>query len=264
MPDLLSELSPEDREDFKARLGVFGVDESVVIAPELTTTPSTITTLTTRRDTSSQFRPVVLRTSDFDRVNQWIGIPDRTFDRVDAVVEMPAARRDGVLSRFATPRSAVLERGSASRRLTVGPAAARLAEARVGAAGETPHAEVAASLSSDDLVEVRTAARAYLRGDSRALAGYKSVIESVFPVFEIPLWPFLNITVKSGSVLEFGPGPHALVAYSLTIEDGGVVRSYGDLTVSATILRRTAPPVVFPLDLSMSTARRFGGLTFEG
>lgn len=261
MPDLLAGLSPEDRDDFKARLGVFGVDESVIAAPELTTTPSTITTLTTRPDTPSQFRPVLLRTSDFDRVNQWIGVPDSTFDHADAVVELPAARREGVLSRFAGPRAAVIERG-VSRRLTVGPGGAGPAEAR--AVGAPPAAELVASMSSEDLSEVRAAARAYLRGDSRRLAGYKPVIEAVFPVVEIPLWPFLNITVKSGSVLEFGPGPHALVAHTLTIEEGGVVRSYGDLTVSATILRRTRPSVVFPLDASMFTVRRFGRLTFEG
>jgi hypothetical protein len=265
MPDLLSDLNEEDRADFKSRLGAFGVDESVLIAPELTTNASTITTLTTRRDTASQYRPVVLRTSDLDRVNHWIGVPDDAFEQTEPIVELPASRRDGLLSRFAQPRTGAAERGP-SRRLVAGSGISRVAVERAGvaAAAEVPRAELLSSMSSEDLSEVRTAARAYLRGDSRKMAGYKSIIESVFPVFEIPLWPFFNITVKSGSVLEFGPGPHALVAYSLTVEEGGVIRSYGDLTVSATILRRSTPVAMIPFDPSLLAVRNFGRMTFEG
>lgn len=266
MTDLLSELNDEDRADFKARLGVFGVDESVLIAKELTTNASTITTLTTRRDTASQYRPVVLRTSDFDRVNRWIGVPDQVFDQVDPIVEMPASRRDGLLSRFGRPRTGVVERG-VSRRLIAGTGVSRAEggeRAPLAAAAEVSRTEMLSAMSAEDLLEVRTAARAYLRGDSRKLVDYKRIIEGLFPIIEIPAWIFLNVTVKSGSVLEFGPGPNALVAYSITIEEGGVIRTYGDLTVSATILRRTKPAVFTPLDPSMLTGRNFGRLTFEG
>ncbi|GAA4727062.1 hypothetical protein GCM10023350_07360 [Nocardioides endophyticus] len=264
MSDMLSELNDEDRGDFLARLEVFGVDESAIIARDVITQPGTFTTLTTRQDTASDYRPVMLRTNDLDKVNRWIGVPDSTFDRTEPIVPAPSSGRGGLLSRFGP--------GGGSAREHLRPTGERRAEtkARTPEAGEDVQpadlvgAQPASSMSSEDYAELRMAGRAYLRGDSRKVAAYRTLIELAFPVIEIPLWPIFNVLVKSGSVLEFGPGPHALVAYSVTIERGGIVRSYGDLTISATILRRTIPKVKVPFDEALLRGRVFGGIHFEG
>ena len=119
-------------------------------------------------------------------------------------------------------------------------------------------------LSSDDLALVRDAARASLRGDFRQAAPFADLISLVFPVVQVPVWPILRVTVKSGSVLEFGPGQNVLLAYSVTIEQGGIIRSYGNLNVSATLLQKSAPERVFEIDRSLLGARSFGSLIFQG
>lgn len=253
MANTLNDLNDADRADFEARLANFGVDTSVLIGQDLNTTASAITTLTNRQDSPSQYQPVLLRTTDFERVNQWIGVPDQVFQATAPLVDAPVRKRDGVLARIGRVQSK-----STSHELNISRAIAAPGSERV-----PQLQEFVSKMTSEDFSEVRTAARAYLRGNSKALVDYKSVIEAVFPIVEIPLWPFFNVVVKSGSVLEFGPGPHALVAYSVTIEDGGIIRSYGDLTVSATVLQRSRPLVVTQFDPVILATRRFGKLAFE-
>jgi hypothetical protein len=238
----LDTLSDSDRRDFEQRLGTLGLNADALLAPELISAQSTVTTLTMTPSVPSQFRPVVLRTSDFNQLNRWVGVPDRVFDNVPPIVELPPQRL-----------SAVARELRPSRRID-----------RVRDVARAPGTVPEQPLSSEDLASVRVAARAFLRGDSRRVAHFKDLIERVFPVVEISVWPFLNVVVKSGSVLEFGPGQNTLVAHTLTIEEGGRIRSYGNLDVSATILRRDVPPVVHPIDPSLTIGRRFGRAFFEG
>jgi hypothetical protein len=79
----------------------------------------------------------------------------------------------------------------------------------------------------------------------------------------VAVWPFVHVVVKSGSVLEFGPGPHVLVAHSVTIEEGGRIRSYGDLSVTTTIVKKEAGRPVVALDEALTVGRRFGRARFE-
>lgn len=44
------------------------------------------------------------------------------------------------------------------------------------------------------------------------IAEAKPVIEQYFSLFEVPLWAFPNVTVKSGATLMFGPGANVLLA----------------------------------------------------
>ncbi len=244
MPGPLDVVPEADRADFEARLANVGLTAESLIATDLVASASTVTTLSNSPSVPSKHRPVVLRTSDFSQLNKWIGVPDQVFESVSPIVETPPPRRLTEIARSVREQPRV-----AALRQTVRPGA--------GAAAVR-------GLSSADLADVRAAARAYLRGDSRRYADYVDVIQRVFPVIEIPAWPFINVVVKSGSVLEFGPGQNALVAYSVTVEPGGVIRSYGNLDVSATILRKGDGVIVHPIDQALLLGRRFGSAVFEG
>ena len=212
MPVELKDIKEEDRLDFEKRLANYGMDTSSLINNELTTIPSTITPLYIGNVVQGRFSPITLKTSDFDQVNKWIGTPDT----------------------LAEP-------------LVVAPRPLRFVDINLRRAEvELPDEDALAKLkvedlSSEHLATIRTAAKAYLDGDSRKFKAFKPWIEKLFPVIDIQLWPFINVTVKSGSVLEFGPGAHVLAAYNLTIEKGGIVRCYGHLKVDATIIQKTEP-----------------------
>jgi hypothetical protein len=66
-----------------------------------------------------------------------------------------------------------------------------------------------------------------------------------------------SITVAAGSVLQFGPGVNALVAYEIEIEDGGVIRSQGHLTISCTKMTkpRKRPGLTTAGNLTIGTFR---------
>lgn len=215
MPTEFKGMTEEERLDFEKRLANYGLEASALIKDELTTVPSTITPLCIGQVVQSRFNPVTLKTADFDQVNRWIGMPDEVAEQADSIVDAPKPLRFlGVNLR----KTAV----------------------------ELPERDALAKLkledlSSEHLTTIRTAAKAYLYGDSRKYKAFKPWIEKLFPAIEIHIWPFLNVTVKAGSVLEFGPGPHVLVAHTLTIEEGGIIRSYGHLKVDAVITRKTIP-----------------------
>lgn len=210
----LRDIEEQDRLDFEKRLANYGLDTSSLIGNELTTIASTITPLHVGNLVQSRFSPVTLKTSDFDQVNKWIGTPDALAEKTERVVVAPRPLR------FV---NANLRRSAAEL-----PEEDALAKLQVK------------DLSSEQLATIRTAAKAYLDGDSSKLKAFKPWIEKLFPVIDIQVWPFLNVTVKSGSVLEFGPGAHVLTAYKLTIEKGGLVRCYGHLKVDAVIMQKTS------------------------
>jgi hypothetical protein len=215
MPIELKDVNEEDRLDFEKRLANYGLDLSSLINNELTTVPSTITPLYIGNAVQSKFSPIILKTSDFDQVNQWIGTPDTIADKTKFVADVPKPLR--------------FENLNLRRTVVELPEEDALAKLKVE------------DLSSEHLDTIRKAAKAYIDGDSRKLKAFKPWIEKLFPVIDIHVWPFFNITVKSGSVLEFGPGAHVLSAYNLTIEKGGLVRCYGHLKVDAVIIEKTEP-----------------------
>jgi hypothetical protein len=218
MPIELKNMKEEDRPDFEKRLANYGLEASSLIQHELITVPSTITSLSIGKEVQSRFNPITLKTSNFDQVNQWIGTPDTLAEKAEFIADAPKPLRFlGVNLR----KTAVeLPEQDALAKLKV------------------------EELSSEHLTTIRTAAKAYLYGDSRKYKAFKPWIEKLFPAIEIHIWPFLNVTVKAGSVLEFGPGPHVLVAYTLTIEEGGIIRSHGHLKVD-TVVTQKIPPLNF-------------------
>jgi hypothetical protein len=221
----MPEMSAIDRADFQKRLATYGLDENSLLMPEFSTVQSSVSKF--RFGGDSRFQPVVLKTADFDVVNRWIGLPDGVFQQIDPIFELPKSSK---VERFArTSRSEAV-------------AFENVARGGVSAEPAASH------------VVVRDLARAYLYGDSAKARPYKALIEKTFPAVAVAVWPFMNIVVRSGSVLEFGPGPHVLVAHSLTIERGGVVRSLGSLKVDANIVQKTATKDTLTLNSALSVA----------
>lgn len=225
-----------DRADFVRRLQNYGLDESAVIAQSFATNPSTITRLHATRSDSA-LRPVTLRTNDFDAVSQWIGVPDRVFDDIEPLAEAPKLFKLRQLQPDAAAYKAMAMRSA--------PAEA---------------ADATASRANEDPELARDLARAYIYGDSRKLKKHAPWLSKKFPAIDIAVWPMFNIVVKSGSVLEFGPGPNVVVAGSVTIEAGGKIRALGSLKIDATLLQRTLPlRVVLNPALDYVTMYRRGG-----
>ncbi len=223
-----------DQNDFLERLKGYGLDESAVLQPLLTTVPSAVTALYMSRSESA-LRPIVLKTNDFDDLNKWIGVPDGIFDQIDPFAEPP--RREAMRA-IREPVSVLHDAESARASTTA-----------------CKH-DVEETYSP---ILARDVARAYLYGDSRKLQRLKPWLSERFPSVEIALWPFLEIIVKSGSVLEFGPGPNVLVARRVTIEKGGVIRTHGHLKIDVTILERAEPRRFVGLNPALMKIRDFLG-----
>jgi hypothetical protein len=194
--------------------------------------PSRKVLLTHSQEYRCYVDPHILVTRDLDVLKRWIGVPDAMFTgERPCSVPCPDVPRQ-----WAPPGSLDQAQG------------AQVAEpAPVGAAREAAMRKAAREvemvrLRPDQMSAIREATRAYLRGPSYAAASYKTMIERFYGQFIVALWSFLRIRVRAGSVLELGPGAHVLLASEIEIEDGGLIRSRGDLTVSCTSLRgaRTA------------------------
>jgi hypothetical protein len=221
-----------DRADFAKRLSLYGLDPDAVLAQTFNTVASTVTRLHTGAD--SMLRPVILRTNNFNDVNRWIGVSDRVFDEIEPFAEPPHPSKLKALRKGGAP---LLER-AAARSYEQRATAARTDIGRIEAAQQPAAGDVRIS---DDTEIARDVARAFLYGDARKLQGHAVWLSTKFPAVEVAIWPILNVVVKSGSILEFGPGPHVLVACSVTIEAGGKIRARGNLKIDATMLQRTLP-----------------------
>lgn len=217
----LSSLSSDDAADFEKRLSVYGLGTDAIIRPELTVQRNSVVHLSMSSETF--IRPHVLRPTDFDTLKAWIGVPDQLaralpFDpaRLPRPLRRTASKVEGIQAADRPGRSA-------SRR-----------KAQVADVDRS-------ELGGMELNNVRMAARAYLRGDSRLVGHYKTIVDQFYVDIRVPIWAFLRIFVASGSVLEFGPGPNVLVAHEVVVEEGGEIRSAGHLNVSCTILKKQLP-----------------------
>lgn len=198
-------------EDFAARLSQYGLTVSDLIQTELTTIRSSVMCLYMDRPDSA-LRPIILKTDDFDDLSRWIGVHDDVFEKVDPFVDV---QRSKVRMAQATSRP----------NDTLPSVAVR---------------DIGQSANVRDPALALEVARAYLFGDSRPLRQLKPWLSTMFPSISVAVWAFRDIRVKSGSVLEFGPGPNVLVARSVTIEPGGRIRSHGHLKVDVTTMEKVS------------------------
>jgi len=237
MPVDLSGLSDADRADFTSRLDVYGLDESVV-QQEIRVQPNSRVPLTYGAGRDTLLRPTVVRVADFDQLNSMIGVNDRLFERIPPDVPLPQPFE--------------LAPGGGLPRLT---AAVGLPRAAAPRAEGVRRIDIDA-LEPQQLDNVRTAARAFLRGNSELVASFKPIIEHTIGTVELPVWPLLYVRVADGSTLEFGPGINVLVAYDIEIEGNGRIVSKGHLTVNATKLRKTGAVVIGPGPVVQPVVRR--------
>lgn len=197
--------------DFEARLHQYGLTAKDLIQTQLTTIRSSVMCLYMDRPDSA-VRPIVLKTDDFDDLKRWIGVHENVFEKVDPFIDV---QRSKIRMAQATFRSSEALHADAER-------------------------DMVRSVQMRESVLAHEVARAYLFGDSRPLKQLKPWLSTKFPTISVPVWAFLDILVKSGSVLEFGPGPNVLVARSVTIEPGGKIRSHGHLKVDVTTMEKSA------------------------
>jgi len=223
----LSTIPSENREDFLQRLQTYGLDTSSVQEP-LFVTPSAKVTLAHGPGRESARAPFVFRTTDLTQVKRMIGVDDRLYRNVASKTPLP-----GTISLGART---VAGRGPGLRdpdRTTfhAGPGMSRDPGTTESTA---PSDEQLLQLDTEDLDNIRIAARAYVRGDSKLVSSYSPLFERAFGTITVPIWPLLSVTVAAGSVLEFGPGVNALVAYQVNVEEGGRIVSRGHLTINCT------------------------------
>jgi hypothetical protein len=220
MATTLESLSAADRADFEKRLSTYGQDETAVLMPDLVV-PAKTTMLLSGSDAKSFARPRVLSTKDLDELKSWIGVSDTMYQsgKLDrSLIRLPNTAAPKLMEAAVRAPSATVPNGGAT----------------------VPNGAAApAALSEENLDNVRTAAAAYLFGDSQLTASYKATVEKFFPDFQINFWPFLTITVNAGSILTIGPGQNVLCAWKIIINNGGMVYApYGNLKLESTILQK--------------------------
>lgn len=240
----MPELAPAEREAFLKRLQKLDLDESAVLADELTITANTKTTLS-RSTMGSKLEPLILRTKDLDDVRRWVGLPE-------PVAAEEGKRPSSRLATVAVPGAAVRQRVRVKAQAQPAAAEAMPAEFSAREIGDLVTRAgggmaSARALKVEQLDVLRSAARAYVRGNKAAASAYKPAIEAMFVEFEVAAWLFRTVRVGRNAVLEFGTGVHHLTAYKVIMEPGAKIRSYGHLTVDCVVHEAPSPIVLGPL-----------------
>ncbi len=238
MDNIFDSLSQEDREIFKKNLLHYGLQEITPIKKELVISPRSSITLSTSPREKSYVAPIMLKTNDLDELKQWIGLNDRTvkgrnLTSRDSQREMKDYRRK--LKPFDTRVSLSKEVSEANSEIRMSKSSA------FQPLKSTTEKTMTRSKSSATLDAIRTYTHAYLYGDSTLVKEHKAILEAHFVSFEVPLWFFESIIVRSGSTLYLGTGSNILAAHELNIESGGKIKSFGNLTISVNRLRKSFP-----------------------
>jgi hypothetical protein len=247
MPIDLTKIPPEDRQDFERRLQTYGVDTSIV-QQQLSVATSAQVNLAYGPNRESALAPFVIQTNDISRVKQMVGVDNNVFRNVSPRITLPGSVVIG--NKINTIRS--------SSRPAFQAASGKVMDDAQQAAFDTISDAEIAALDGESVNNIRLAARAFVRGNSELVSSFKPVLEKVLGMITIPVWSFVTVRVARGSVLEFGPGVNALVAYEVIIEDGGTIRSRGHLTVNCTKLRKPGGginPAIGPLTTTLGTFR---------
>jgi hypothetical protein len=202
MTTTLDSLPADQRTDFLKRLAIYGLDETSILRPDLVIPSKTTLMLTAA--TNSFLRPHVLSTSDLDELKKWIGIPDQLSKQ---------GPHEGSSTHIPVPKKVAVT-------------------SHAGASVSRPFA-------SEDFNNIRAGAVAYLWGNSARASAFKPIVEEAFRNFQVVIWPFFTITVKTGAMLELGAGANVLCAWKIIIEEGGEIRGVDtNLHVQCTILQK--------------------------
>jgi hypothetical protein len=195
--------------------------------------------------------PFVIQTTDLEAVKRMVGIEDRVARNRAGRMTIPDRIELGIRP-GAGAIGAITE---APKRQPFVAAPGRMADAEPGGRDLDP--QTLSQLNSDDVENIRRAAYSFVRGNSELVSGYRPLIEAALGTITIPVFALLNVTVEAGSVLEFGPGVHALVAHQITIEFGGMIRTRRHLTINCTKMSRPSRPF---LHATLATGVTVGSL----
>jgi hypothetical protein len=228
MPVDISSIPSNDREDFQRRLRTYDLDVSSVQEP-LSVTARTVLAYGPGRESART--PHVIQTTDLAKVKRMVGVDDRVFRNIAPGTALPG--RVALGTRPVAGRATVA-RDVDTRQFKAGPGLPLDDATGVPDVSD----DLLRQMDDDDVNNVRLAARSFVRGDTRLVASFSPLFPRVIGTVIVPVWPLLSVTVASGSVLEFGPGVHALVAYQVTVEEGGRIVSRGHLTVNCTVFRK--------------------------
>jgi septum formation inhibitor MinC len=235
---LTSSLSEQDQKTFYVKTSKFCLEDHTPPIQDLVVTSCSSITLSASPKDQSYTSPIWLETRDLDVLKRWIGVNDETIkgrNLVSCEAQRLMKRYQKMLNISEQQlKIARQERQQVSddKRAALQATATQDIAAAVKESGSRKDSELSNA--------IRDYTKNYLYGDSRLVKEMKPLLESHFEIFKIPVWFFLTVTVKSGSTLYFGPGSNVLVAHELRVEPGGKVRSYGNLTVDVTNLRKSA------------------------
>lgn len=227
-----SSVPEKHQEAFSKRLAVYGLSMDSLHGNELRVTRDSMLTLSMSGATHAQ--PRILRTTDLDVVKRWVGVDDRVAERHARHVCIPPLRGGGSAGHAqvggATEKDRLKQereqRGAAAYTQDAGAAQAE--------------AKAAGGVAREQLEAVHVAARAYVRGYSKAVPPeYKKAVEAVYKEFLIPIWAYSRIVVETGSVLQLGTGSNVLAAWEIEVQGSGTIRSRGHLTVDCRNLRHS-------------------------
>lgn len=224
------------RADFVKRYSRFCSHEEEVPSEDLVVPCRSVTRLSGSSRQPSARAPIVRSTNDIDELKSWIGVPDLQ-GRRGCGVDREHSRE------MAEIRKLLDEKPKADPE--------KAAEGATAAARTPLLAKLRTSENAGAKFDsIRAHARAYLYGNSGGMASVKPVLEAVFAPFQVFVWLFPKVKVRSGATLLFGTGANVLTASELEIEEGGQVVSHGSLTVHVANLKKTKPiQVHIPLDL---------------
>lgn len=191
-------LSLEDQRVLLGRLAAKKLARASIQAPEDLIVKAR-TEVVLSGDGPSALKPVVRRPASLEEMRSWLGHPAGALARSD-VKRIHAARVKGI--------EKAIKSSALSNVRTRAPKT--LLQAIAGNPAQQAAFRAAAHAAVEGIMDV-----------SKNKPLYKAItaLVSAVSVFN---WAFVNVTVKAGGTLVFNPpGPHTLVAHTLTVEPGG-------------------------------------------
>lgn len=238
-------ISSKDRSDYERRLKIYGLDTSSV--QDALTIPTGKINLSFGPRAESARQPFVIKTNNFAEVKRMVGIDDRIAEIVTPRITLPGPIN--IRPRNTNRLTNIL--GNMDRSTFLASPGIEKQEADADSIDDN----ILSQMDAAAVTDVRLAARAFVRGNSKLVASYAPLFSRIIGEVTIPVWPIFSVHVSKGSVLEFGKGVHALVAFEVVIEEGGLIRSHGNLTVNCVRLRRPSGGLTIP-NLGLTTPFR--------
>ncbi|HYR26866.1 MAG TPA: hypothetical protein VEU30_00285 [Thermoanaerobaculia bacterium] len=191
----IEQLDGRQRQFFEEALSRYGMNVSDVYSDDLVVGGGPRPTYWNGSPSDDcPFAPKILRTNNLDEAKRWLGIPDERFRRGD----FPRVEALPTRPWWGAPKANF------------------------------------ASLSQADQNEIVRAAKAYVWGDSKDVADYKTAIEEFLGPFRVNVYAAQNITVTpSQPWIINSSSPSVITVGTVTIEQGGQIVVSAVVTINA-------------------------------